>query len=658
MKNIIRLILFSILFFNSFFSFGQSTVNEYLNDEQLRIKKSDSIEAKVIEFISNNFNSYNLPQTYIDDIIKSISEDNHEETNHVVTENELQQLLSEYKKEELRKLYFIQNSQDQSSFYAQIPQQTLQLVCINGGFETGNVSSYTFYSKIVNPSLALDNGCEFRANASPFVPTGINNFNLRASIINQGNEPLLASLTPPIFISRVNPNGGGNFSLKINPTPVNAPGNITQDGEIGNITASESSPFLITENTIAFNFLLIGKVVPNNVHHQPIFRYMLVEVGTNTILRNVCIDMNANDCRFSTTNDTRPGWTNPSYGVINYTPQWVCQEIHTADLINKNVRLVFQVSDCERRGHFATVYIDNLCGIACNSTWGSININPINVNCPTLPFQVCGNFELPDLNTTIGQITLKVINQSNNQVVSILSNPVIIGQNFCFTINPSIFGLNPNGNFVFEVNATLNNTLGCRNSQILTSTSEVMSFANCCQPTLASSINPLATMVREERSDWIKSTDFVTFGDGITGNGVVYHAANFVELNPGFEAVLGSQFAAYPQGCTIPSNYVYRNSGNNVVSSDKKEDTVNLVKVSKSLTIYPNPSSSSVEFLMKDAKFNRISVISIEGKKVYENRFENKNTFQLDISNFANGLYIVSVVSDDGKLYTVKLIKN
>ena len=46
-----------------------------------------------------------------------------------------------------------------------------------------------------------------------------------------------------------------------------------------------------------------------------------------------------------------------------------------------------------------------------------------------------------------------------------------------------------------------------------------------------------------------------------------------MELNPGFEAELGSQFAAYPEGCS--STFVYRSGEEQLVYQEIPEENIN-----------------------------------------------------------------------------------
>ena len=178
-----------------------------------------------------------------------------------------------------------------------------------------------------------------------------------------------------------------------------------------------------------------------------------------------------------------------------------------------------------------------------------------------------------------------------------------------------------------------------------------------CEPTLtlaspADDSNNLSSFfVRHlERENWISASNVIGFGDNTTQNGVVYHAGNFVDLTPGFDAILTSQFEAYPEGCS--DNYVYKNGSANV---SPIKDSGMLVK---SFTIYPNPSNSMVELMMQNTKFIKVSINSIDGKTVFETNTQSSNNYQLDVAKYANGIYIVNILTDDGQTYSKKLIKN
>lgn len=671
MKKILKIASLSCLFFYSFSISAQTTVQDYLDVEEIRIQKADSVEVEVANFIVNNLNNYiltpELEQEITDELLYV-----HDATDEPIIGDDLYEVILNVKKQELRKLYFVQHPEILYLFEATEVPEELRIFCINGGFENGNTAGYTFRNATIGAARHMNHGCTVNMNTNTLpiqnpngntpingFAAGFNQFQGRASIVTPGNEPFLASLPTPININRVRT---GNFALKINPSTNAA---TFQNGEV----TSVSRDFIINEPSIEFSFLHLGYVVPATAHNQPFFRYRLYSIdaaGNSTgVLRDVCIPMNFNNCRYVQVNDPRFVGGN----TLAYTPDWVCQNINTADLINQNVRLEFIVSDCEYRGHFSTVYIDDLCGVSCPPTWGSINLNPLNLNCPTGNFQVCGTFQLPD-QSTIGNISLQIVDAFGNPIGAPINNSVIIGNNFCFTVDPIIFGANPTGTFSFQVTANLNNS-PC--IQILTDELGVISFNNCCQPTanlmspnqnvnnlspFVNGVDPLA--VRQlERSNSITATNVIGVGDNAFQNGVVYHAGDFLEFNPGFEAVNGSQFAAYIEDCS--GNYVYRNQEVKPEVTFLKEDVeINLIRISKptGFSIIPNPANSSIKIFMDKAKFNKMTITSIDGKIVLDKTIPITESFELDISNYQQGIYIISVRGVDGQLFTQKLIKN
>ncbi|MBY0486172.1 MAG: hypothetical protein K2P85_03120, partial [Flavobacteriaceae bacterium] len=422
------------------FAQTQTTIQDYLNIEQVRLFKADSIEADITNYVQTNLPMYNLSAQTVSDVTNNLLNE-HDATDNPIVGADLQTVLQQVKQNDLRSSYFNTHPNVSSFFNATVVPQELRIDCINGGFETGNTANYTFRTTVVNPTSHLTNGCS-TSNFNAFAPSPL--FNLyqnSATIVTPANEPFLAGLN--ININQVRT---GNFALKINPNPNSVP-----TLQIGNST-SVSRDFMINGNTINFSFLHFGYVV--NGHNQPTFRYRLyrIDVLGNIagILREVCIPLTVNDCRYTRVSDNRLG-----VNTLSYTPNWVCQEINTGNLVGQNVRLEFTVSDCEYRGHFSTAYIDDLCGVDYPPTWGSIQLQNINLNCPRINFDVCGTFQLP-ASSSINSLVLNILNPSGAIVGTVL-NPVITSvSNFCFTVNPSIFGANPNGNYTFQVIANLN----------------------------------------------------------------------------------------------------------------------------------------------------------------------------------------------------------
>ena len=657
MYKILKTVIVCAICFNSYNISAQ--LNEYLNSEEKRISSANQIELEIQKFIDNNYNNYVLSKEITDDLIT------HLRSEEEFTDAELQNAIKKTKVYELRKLFFSENPDKKDSYFARPMPLSVQQSCVNGDFENGT-AGYTFWSD-AHPQPASGTAF-FLSCATPTAPTVLNavtpaNNDLNAAVTLIDNtspgytqyDPTLAGLgvnIPTLFPS------GGNKCIKLNNEQGFGSSDIT--------TVSRYFPN-INQETIDFNFSLIMDNKP--AHGQPIQPFFRVRVldQFNNVVDEICIIANPDNCLFNViyvSNNRR----------VLYT-DWICARLNVGEILNQPGTIEFTVSDCQPSAHFGTVYIDNICGSVCAAPrLGALNTNATNINCPdtigNTPIQVCGTFQAP-LNATLSSISLDIT--QNGTVIGSVNAPTQLTANtFCFTVLPSMFGASPTGNFEFQIDANFN--VNCPAGTFIYTISDNsanigpdVTFIDCCLPILtlaspADDVNNLAPSIvkKKERSDWIKAANIVSVGDNALSNGVVYHAANYVELNPGFEAVLGAQFSAYPEGCS--ANYTYKAQAPTTIprSSDisNGDETINLIKVLKDFAIVPNPSSSTIEVIMNDAKFNRVTISTIDGKIVNERNIEKTDKTLIDVSSYANGIYIINVTSENGQVYTKKLIKN
>ncbi len=126
-------------------------------------------------------------------------------------------------------------------------------------------------------------------------------------------------------------------------------------------------------------------------------------------------------------------------------------------------------------------------------------------------------------------------------------------------------------------------------------------------------------------------------------------------------------FDSYPTNNTAGFNgswnvYPYFESGN-IVISDRAEGFL-LVRPSQVLStddftegkfaIYPNPSNGMLTVASEETSISTIQVSDITGRVIWDARYENLEKVSLDISAYANGIYLVSVNGSPGK----RIIKN
>jgi hypothetical protein len=171
-----------------------------------------------------------------------------------------------------------------------------------------------------------------------------------------------------------------------------------------------------------------------------------------------------------------------------------------------------------------------------------------------------------------------------------------------------------------------------------------------CEATLVTS-NAINSSLNQERTHWIMARNKLNLP---VVDRVVYHAGNFIELNPDFESLNNSRFVGYIEACS--GNYVFKNGSNS--NSDNTLNPSGALISERDFIISPNPSSNFIDLSMKSNVFSKISIGTVEGKMVLDLSIEPANFYNLDISRFASGIYIVNVICNDGKHYSQKLIKN
>lgn len=654
MQKTVKIALICIFILNFFNSKAQ--VSEYIQLEKTRISEADQIEIEIEKFVNDNFKDYELATSVSEELIQHLREE------EVFTDAELERAIINEKRYELRKLFFLRNPLKKVMYSSNLIPASVAQQCVNGDFESGT-AGYTFWSD-AHPQPASGTAF-FQSCATPTTPTATNmvtpstnNFNSTITMIDntsagyQQFDPVLAGLG--VNLPTLNSNGDSKC-IKLN--------NAFGMGSSDQTTVSRYFP-VINQSTIDFNFSLIMDNKP--AHGQPIQPFFRVRVldQNNSVVDEICIVANPDNCLFNVIN------VNSSRRVL-YTG-WICARLNVQDILNQPGTIEFTVSDCQPSAHFGTVYIDNICGTVCAAPQlGALSLDPTNINCPDIqnntPFQVCGTYQTP-LNATLSTITLDV-SQAGVGIATINAPTLLTANTFCFTVSPSVFGANPSGNFEFEVNASFN--VNCPSGTFHYDISDEsanlgpdVTFNNCCVPTLtltspANDLSNLATplVMLRERSDWIKASNIISVGNNVVGNGIVYHAENFVELNPGFDALFGSQFSAYPEGCS--GSYTYKNEEeNNQVIQAPIDETINLTKISRGFSIVPNPSSDLIDIIVFNGIMNKVSITTIDGKVVYEQNIERAVKKQIDVSRYSNGIYIINVILDDGKLLMEKLIKN
>ncbi len=127
--------------------YAQNTEAEYLKLEQKRLEQAQKVEAEIEEFIKLNEDSYELTDEVKKQILTSKSCSGKIPFSKTIlealSEVEIKNIYNEYKKQELKKLFFEENKDKEQFFIATPLNRTIS--CVNGGFEnTPATTGYTF----------------------------------------------------------------------------------------------------------------------------------------------------------------------------------------------------------------------------------------------------------------------------------------------------------------------------------------------------------------------------------------------------------------------------------------------------------------------------------------------------------------------------------
>lgn len=73
----------------------------------------------------------------------------------------------------------------------------------------------------------------------------------------------------------------------------------------------------------------------------------------------------------------------------------------------------------------------------------------------------------------------------------------------------------------------------------------------------------------------------------------------------------------------------------------------------KSITTYPNPTTGIVNLKTEITDLNLIDVFNVLGKKVFSTKQS-----RIDLTNFSNGIYLLKIYNNEGRVAIKKIIKN
>lgn len=155
------------------------------------------------------------------------------------------------------------------------------------------------------------------------------------------------------------------------------------------------------------------------------------------------------------------------------------------------------------------------------------------------------------------------------------------------------------------------------------------------------------TLHTYEYSDFIVTNSNYSISDG---QDITLQAGNFIVLDPNTYIFKGGICLAHIDDC---GEIIGSSTSSSRMAVTNTENS-NIKETTEDLTLFPNPTSNFVEINYQKGISN-IIVTSIDGKTIYQGAVNN-TTYTLDTKTFTEGIYLVSIQTNEGDIITKKLI--
>lgn len=106
---------------------------------------------------------------------------------------------------------------------------------------------------------------------------------------------------------------------------------------------------------------------------------------------------------------------------------------------------------------------------------------------------------------------------------------------------------------------------------------------------------------------------------------------------------------------TMKTNGIYNTSFSNIYSL--LGVGFNKSKIEGSINTFPNPASYFYHIQSNEFKIGALTIFDNLGTEVFKINQVNKNNLEIDVSNFANGIYYIQITTETGNVYK-KMVKN
>ena len=161
---------------------------------------------------------------------------------------------------------------------------------------------------------------------------------------------------------------------------------------------------------------------------------------------------------------------------------------------------------------------------------------------------------------------------------------------------------------------------------------------------------------------WRKASNSLTSTSSI-GNEITvkFISGNSISLSDGFSAVPGSDFYSKIGDCStieIQNTFRLSNSSESVCSHFEKPPQDAILNLKGIISVVPNPTNNFAIITSENLPIQKITIYSTDGKLIYSKKIENLLQYDVDVSNYSKGIYILSIETNNGNIISEKLIKN
>jgi Pregnancy-associated plasma protein-A/Secretion system C-terminal sorting domain len=245
----------------------------------------------------------------------------------------------------------------------------------------------------------------------------------------------------------------------------------------------------------------------------------------------------------------------------------------------------------------------------------------------------------PNVVPTFNAFPANICSGSTAPVLQTTSNNIITG-----VWSPSVISNTITGSYVFNPNVNNCATPVTVNITVLPANDPFCTSNTSCQPNLTLTAPETNTGTKNYKyKNWIKTMTNYSIS---SGKDVNFKVEDYLVFAPNTHIMSGAKMLGKIETCVVSSSRP-------IAPIDKVKDAFN----NNDVRVYPNPTSNIVNIFSEDDKISKIMIASIEGKLIFEQKLNNETSFQFDLSNFTDGMYILTIETNEGKSIIKKLIK-